>query len=539
MDKRIISAVIAAMPLTILAQTSFDAYQLSCFDLKGTARYMSMGGAFGALGGDLSTLNQNPGGIGVYRKSDIGITLDIDMQSTQSKSSLMNYKESQTKVSVNNVGYVGTSRTNSDIMPFFNWGFTYNRAATFNRRYSGADHMQASLSNYIAGCTTTDKWTTDELSGTESNYFSSYGAPWLSILGYNSYIINPTSPGSTNYNGLWGNGTTGENEIAVEETGYVDEYEINFGGNFADMVYWGIGVGITDIEYNRNSYYQEYLQNAQIPVQDADGEIVAGPPTPTSQEVGFGLANRSRITGTGYNFKVGVIVKPINELRLGLAVHTPTYYNLTQSTDGAIDYGFGYSEGDLKPGYTQSPVQTTNWKLRTPWRMIASAAVVLGPSAIISADYEYRPYQNMTTKFDNGQSIDAVNGDVKTDYKASNIIRVGAEYRFNDHISARLGYAYESSPTTSTVKNSETMVYTSTPNDTGTNPSYTLDNSTQYITCGLGYRYKGFYADAAYVHKSYSSDFHPFTASNYTETQQPMELNTKSNQIVLTLGFRF
>lgn len=545
MDKRILSALLAALPLTIMAQTSFDAYQLSRFDLKGTARYMSMGGAFGALGGDLSTLSQNPGGIGVYRKSDIGITLDIDIQNSQSKSSLMNYKENQTKVSVNNVGYVGSSRTNSEIMPFFNWGFTYSRAASFNRRYSGADRMQASLSNYIAGYTSAELWTTNDLSGSDDNYFNTYGAPWLSILAYNAYLINPTAPGSTNYNGLWGNGnygqtgTTGEYEIAVEETGYIDEYEINFGGNFADVVYWGIGVGITDIEYNRNSYYQEYLQNARIPVQNSDGEIVSGPPTPTSQEVGFGLDNRSRITGTGYNFKVGFIVKPINELRLGFAVHTPTYYNLTQSTDGIIDYGYGYSEGDMKPGYTASPVQTTNWKLRTPWRMMASAAVVLGPSAIISADYEYRPYQSASTKFDNGESITDINGDIKTDYESTNIIRVGAEYRFNNHLSARLGYAYESSPTTTTAKNSETVIYTSTPNDTGTNPSYTLDNSTQYITCGLGYRYKGFYADAAYVHKSYSSDFHPFTANSYTPTQQPMEINSKSNQIVLTVGFRF
>jgi len=539
MDKRIISALIAALPLSIMAQTSFDAYQLSRSDLKGTARFMSMGGAFGALGGDLSTLGQNPGGIGVYRKSDVGITLNIDMHSTQSNSSMMKYKENDTKVTVNNIGYVGSSRTKSEIMPYFNWGFTYGRVATFNRRYRGADYMQASLSNYIAGYTSAEQWESTALSGTEDNYFSAYGAPWLSILAYNSFMINPTIPGSTNYNGLWGNGTYGENEIEVNETGYVDEYEINFGGNFSDVVYWGIGFGITDIEYNRNSYYQEYLQNARIPVETSDGQVISGPTTETAQEVGFGLANRSRITGTGYNFKVGVIVRPINELRLGFAVHTPTYYNLTQSTDGIVDYGYGYGEGQLKPDYTASPIQTTNWKLRTPWRMIASAAAVIGPSAIISVDYEYRPYQNISTKFDNGESITDVNNDIKTDYQSSNIIRLGAEYRLNNHISLRAGYAYESTPTTSAVKNSETMVYTSSPNYTGTNPSYTLDNDTQYITCGLGYRYKGFYADAAYVHKSYSSDFHPFTASEYTDMQLPMELKTKSNQIVLTVGYKF
>lgn len=539
MKKRVITAILAALPVSLMAQTAIDAYQLSRYDMRGTARFMSMGGAFGALGGDLSTLGQNPGGIGVYRKSDIGITLDIDFQSAKTTSPYLSAKQNQTKAAVNNVGYIGAVRTNSELMPFFNWGFSYNRASSFNRRYHGMNNMNGSLSNYIAGYTSKEMWTPDELSGTESNYFDNYGAPWMSILAYNSYLINPTQAGASTYQGLWGNGTSGVNSFDVEETGYVDEYNINLGGNFSDVVYWGIGVGITDIEYNQNIYYEEFLQNAQIPVTDANGEIIAGSPTATSQEVGFGLESRKRITGTGFNFKAGVIVRPINELRLGFAVHTPTYYNLTQNNDGAIDYGYGYSDGDLKPGYSGTPIEGYSWKLRTPWRMIASAAVVLGPSAIISADYEYRPYQNMTTKFDNGDNVSDVNSDIKNYYKASNIIRIGAEYRLNNHISFRAGYAYESTPTGSEVKNDQLPVYTSGPYDTGTTPSYTLDNSTQYITCGLGYRYKNFYADAAYVNKSYKSEFHAFSPNEYTATPPATEIKSSSNNLVLTVGFKF
>lgn len=540
MNKRVLSAIIAALPLTMMAQTAIDAYQMSRYDLRGTARFMSMAGAFGALGGDISTLNQNPGGIGVYRKSDIGITLDIDIQSAKSKTSLMSYTHNQTKVDVNSVGYVGTSRTGSEIMPYFNWGFSYNRAASFNRRFRGADRMAGSLSNYIAGYTTAEQWTGSELEGTELNYFGNYGAPWLSILAFNSFMINPTTAGSTNYNGLWRDGvTTGENEFDVEETGYIDEYEINLGGNLADMVYWGIGFGITDIDYTQSVYYQEFLNNATIPTYNSNGDIVAGPPTALDQEVGFGLDSRKRITGNGFNFKAGLIVRPINELRLGLAVHTPTYYNLTQNNDGIVDYGYGYSDGDLKPNYTGSPINAVEWKLRTPWRLIASAATVIGGDAIVSLDYEYRPYQKMTTKFGNGDDVTDVNDDIKSYYKAANIIRLGAEYRLSNHVSVRAGYSYESTPTGSEVKNNELPVYTSGPNDTGTTPSYTLDNSTQYITCGLGYRYKGFYADAAYVNKSRKSDFHAFTPNGYTDIQPGAEIKSSSNNIVLTVGLKF
>ena len=106
MNKRVFSAIAALLPMAMMAQTAVDAYQMSRYDLRGTARFMSMGGAFGALGGDLSTLNQNPGGLGVYRKSDVGITLDIDIQKSTSNTPLMSYSQNQTKANVNNVGYV-------------------------------------------------------------------------------------------------------------------------------------------------------------------------------------------------------------------------------------------------------------------------------------------------------------------------------------------------------------------------------------------------------------------------------------------------
>ena len=541
MNKRILFALSAALALPVMAQTAIDAYQLSRYDLRGTARFMSMGGAFGALGGDLSTLNQNPGGIGVYRKSEIGFTLDIDMQSTQTKSTIDKIKESQTKVGVNNFGYVGSAYTGSDIMPFFNWGFSYGRVNSFNRRYRGSVDMNGSLSNYIAGFTTADGWDSGYLESSEANYWDRNHAPWLSLLAYNSFMINPVGGTTNQYNGLWKNGATyGVSDFDVEEKGFVDEYEINLGGNFNDIVYWGIGVGITDIDYQQAVYYEEYLNNACIPVIDQGGNVVAGQPQQTPGDVGFGLDSYKHINGTGVNVKAGLIVKPINELRLGFAVHSPTYYNLNQSNDGIVDYGYGYNTDPLKPGYTESPIESYSWKFRTPWRMMVSAAAVLGSSAIVSVDYEYRPYQNMVTKFADGDDCNDVNGDIKNYYKAANIIRLGAEYRVTPNFSVRAGYAYESTPTGAEVRNDEMMVYTSSPYDTGTTPSYTLDNSTQYITCGLGYRYKNFYADAAYVHKSRTSEIHPYTGSNgYTANPYTAEVKDNNNSIVLSLGFKF
>ena len=66
--KRIaIISIIMALPLAMMAQNAMDAYIVSSQQIKGTARYVSMGGAFTSLGGDPSSIVQNPAGIGVYR----------------------------------------------------------------------------------------------------------------------------------------------------------------------------------------------------------------------------------------------------------------------------------------------------------------------------------------------------------------------------------------------------------------------------------------------------------------------------------------
>ncbi len=528
----ITALLLLASTATVAAQTAIDAASLSQMELRGTARFMSMGGAFTALGGDMSTLNQNPGGIGMYRSSEITATLDINPQSVKAVTQNNSTSRSQTKVNCNNFGYIGAVYTGSDVMPYFNWGASYNRVNSFNRAYRGyIPQLNGSLSNYIAGYTSAEGWSSDYLTGgTNYNPYMDDYAPWMSILGYNSYIINPVGA-TSQYNGLWQDGTSGEGSFDVVENGYVDEYAIDFGGNVQNLLYWGIGFGITDIDFRSSVYYTEDMQGARIPADANGSQTVTG-------GGGFGLDSWKHVNGNGFNFKAGVILRPINELRFGLAIHTPTYYNLKQEGWAQIDYGYGtgiQGVAETNEGYTDY----FEWKLRTPWRLMAGVAGVIGGRGIVSLDYEYRPMDKMSVRDNDGYEYDDIIGDIKTYYKAVNIIRVGAEYRIDPQWSVRAGYSFQSSPTTTEVQNGQVVVYTSGPDDTETTPSYSLDKTTQYITCGLGYRYKNFYVDAAYVHKHRESTFHPFTPNVYTATPPASTLTDNNSQIVLTAGFKF
>lgn len=530
MNKTILTAFALAAPILLSAQSAPDAYMLSQNDIRGTARFMSMGGAFTALGGDLSTLSQNPAGIGVYRRSEIGATLDISPRSITARTSTNSLKTSSTPVSCNNFGYIGTVGLNG-AMRTFSWGATYNRVASFNRKYSAYDGATStSLSNYVADFTAGVPEQDMQFDGTRYNPYLNSDIDWLSILSYSAFMINPTGDG--NYRGLWQPGTEGDFYSAVRESGYVDEYAIDFGGNVSDVVMWGIGFGITDLQYNRTAYYDESLANARIAT--ATGRMVNG-------DAGFDISNYRAISGTGFNFKVGLIFKPVNELRIGVAFHTPTWYTL--SNRGYADVNYSYydpaSNQDRSNPLTGSDYTEDayyNFRLTSPWKFMVGVAGVIGSSAILSADYEYQAYNKMRvsyqSQFGDYISDDFVNGDIDQYYKAANIFRIGAEYRLTPSFSLRAGYNH----TTTTSK--PYMLDGGEVLTAGTDPSFTMDKAANAVSAGLGYRYKAFYADAAYVYRNKKSTYKPYT--NYGLVTTPKaELTEVTNSIVLSIGFKF
>lgn len=544
--KLLFVSMLLALPMLLNAQSAIDAFQFSQPDMKGTARFMSMGGAFGALGGDMTTLSYNPAGIGVYRSSEIGATVNFDIQHSSTESNGYKVTGNEFKFLLNNAGYIGSLKLNNDVMPFFNFGFTYNKSSSFNRVYGGhIGNIGNSMSNYIAGIANSNNLTVGDLT-TVDGYDpynpgpDDYNSPWLAILGYDSYLINPSNKdGKTEWNGIYGNGTTGDAEFINIEEGCVDEYNISFGGNFANIVYWGMDFGITNLRYHLTSLYSEQLTNAYV-----KNENHISP----NASADWSLANNYYVKGSGFNYKLGVIVRPINEFRFGIAFHTPTWYNMNEYFYGATTYK--YEGVDIRPGgaITNNGYDGYNdYRFSTPWRLIVSAATVLSNKLIVSADYEWTGYQgmNFSSHYENGYGygndmfMDTYyyeNKDIDDYYQSTNTFRIGAEYRVTPQFSVRAGYSNVSSPVKNNVKDGQTIVYTA-----GTRPSFTLDNSTNYVTFGLGYKYKKFYIDGAYVYKHRSSEWSAFTSDpsqgiNYTPIA---EVSSFDHQIVLSMGFKF
>lgn len=565
-----------SMPALVFSQSVTSAYSISQQDLRGTARYVSMGGAFGALGGDLTAITQNPGGIGIYRSNDIGFSLGLDMNGSKTESAGASSTDDMTRFGLNNVGAVFTLKMYNDVVPNLNLGFVYNKNASFNRRFKGyVPTLGTSMSNYIAGlCNAYGLNEADVSYGSGYDPYNppanSRTVPWLAVMGYYGFLTTPEgNPDNPRWYGQFGDGTKGSGYFTVNESGSINDFNIVLGGNVNNKVYVGMNFDITSLDYRISSMWGEALQNAYV--SNPNKNYAVG-----QYDASWALYDNYRLSGTGFKFNMGVIIKPVQELRLGFAFHTPTFYNLNETFyDAHLDYNYPfkteYTSEWANDGYSAS--NSVNFS--TPWRIIASAAGVIGNNLIISADYEWAGYKTMRYSdadiynyydpwydWDNpwndwgwggywAQSkSDSRSGEphqiyqtpneyansvIKQVYKNTSTIRLGAEFRVLSNLSIRAGYVHSASPVTTKAKNTQVEVP-----GTGVMTNYTLDDDTNYITCGLGFKAGGFYADIAYVYKHQTAEYYPYSADTYdalNATKSKLTIN--NNSLTLSLGYKF
>ena len=531
MKKTTIITILLALPLAIMAQNAMDAYTISSSQIRGTSRYVSMGGAFTALGGDPSSIVQNPAGIGVYRSSEVSATLGGQWMSNASP----NAETAKTGTfTFDNISLVTTFFTGkSSGLVNFNLGVTYNRNQSYKRRYNGATpQLGASFTNYLEtvtqGIPSTDLVVTKD----KDSYYQT-SSPWLSILGYQSYLISPIYDGASTYYGLFTPGkTTGSSYTTIYEDGRNDEYTINFGGNVNDRFYFGVALGIRDFSILREVYYTEQLFNTDglyVGENNVGGNI-------TSSDYQYYTFYNMR--GIGFNGKFGVIARLTDYLRVGATIHTPTFFTIDQTMDASIDNKFVINGINTIESFQITPAVATNTiKIRTPWNFQVGASYIAGKKAILSADYQYTAYNNIKMSERNGDSYPIENAFYKANFKPGHTIKVGVEYRATTALSLRAGYSLQLTPIKAELKEVNTEVPTA-----GMQTAYMLPGNTSYYSCGAGYKFKTCYIDIAYQHYAQKTDifsYSPIFTEDVSLIPSSSEVKTKQNSITATFGLKF
>lgn len=120
-----------------MAQTAYDAVRYAGDELNGTARFVGMGGAMGALGADISTIGTNPAGIGLFRGHDLSTSFGMNSTKTESDfgGSMMNDKRN--KASFDQIGFVYSTKIgNRTTLRYLNFGFNYHKSRNFNKLFA-------------------------------------------------------------------------------------------------------------------------------------------------------------------------------------------------------------------------------------------------------------------------------------------------------------------------------------------------------------------------------------------------------------------
>ncbi|MDD4970026.1 MAG: outer membrane protein transport protein [Paludibacter sp.] len=517
MKKIIIALTVILNCLLIEAQTEFDALKLSQTDITGTARYMGMAGAFGALGGDASAIKDNPAGLGIYRSSELTGTLNVMMQKGNSTWNGVKSMDDMYKIGFNNFSYVLATPTwrkenGSSGLLSSNFSFGYNRLANFNRTLNiKSGSAASSMTDYMAYLT--DNFTTNDLTYT-SNYepFDNVRIPWLSVLAFEGKLMNETViDGVSKWKSALGNSGSVTPSYLVNEKGYVDQYSLGWAGNFNNSFFLGTTLNFRSLNYTSISSYSElFSENRGM----------------------MNLRDSIYSSGTGFNLNVGAIYSITDNIRLGLSVHTPTVYSISDNYYSKLFYEDYTNKTN---GYTGTPGGTNSFQLQGPMQLNLSAAYIVGTKGLVSVEYDYDNNTAIRLKDANGSSQSYIdeNQGMSQMLRNVNTIKIGGEYRLTDNFAFRAGFAHSSN---ATAPNAAKLVQSYT---IRTDTEFYRNNSTNYLSAGFGYREANWFIDCAYMNKMLDESFYPYNSNKLDIAVNPAKVSSNTNNIVVTLGLKF
>ena len=486
MKKISILSIFVLLTAWASAQNQEDALRYSQSFLQGTARTSSMGNAFGALGGNFTAISINPAGIGVYRTSEFMVTGGFDHNISESSFVDHKYEDFEYDFNFNNIGIVGTFKTGAKSgWISTNIGFGYNRINSFE--------MNTLVKNPNASGSIVDSW------ANEANAYGSEALPFLSGMAYSAGLLIHDTINNMYVSDFTGTDYGHNQSLSITTSGYVGEYTFSGGANYDNLLYLGGSFSVNTLRYKEKRIFKESDPDNLIGVFNA-----------------LNYTETLETRGTGFNFKVGAIVKPIQWLRLGGAIHFPTFYDLDDEYSDVIDADLDL---DGESFDNQRSSGEFDYELVTPFKAIASAAFVIQKMAILSLDYEFVDYTKARLR-DGGKGsyyydFEYENQNIQDIYTATQNVRAGLEMRFGA-LSLRGGYAFFGSPYSSGQLNEDANYST--------------------ISGGFGINSNQYYIDFALSHITNTSKY---VLYHYGDDSPSADLDIAKNQASVTVGFRF
>ncbi len=501
MRKIIILLAATLMSGAALAQNAYDAANFAGSDLNGTARYVGMGGALSALGGEITTMGTNPAATGLFRKSEVAFTVSSIF--TDEKGQL---SHDATRASIDQLGVIlslDQENQSSRGLQYINFGVNYTKKRNHLGNFvTDINHLSgmfsqtfqmADLANYAYDA---DSW----------GMLADMAAPAYDDAGNLSkdgVIVDYYDNQTGDFLGY--DGVAAQSALYKSATfGSTSQADFNLSFNISNQFFWGFSFGVYDVNYTRESYYYE---------MGVDGGY-------------YDLSNWYETSGEGYDLKFGFLCRPVENspFRFGLTVHTPTWYRM-EDVNGATLY---YKDTHVD---TQS-TDPYEYDYRTPWKFGASLGYTVDNYLAIGAEYELQDFSTChyeSRDMDNDLYFATMNQNIEDFLQVQHTLKLGLEFKPADNFAVRCGYNYVSSPIKESSYNN--FAYDSPFTET----AFTNWKGLNRYTLGVGYRFQGGYFDLAYQYQKQKGDFYAFDEIDL----KPTEISNNRSQVMATIGFRW
>jgi hypothetical protein len=389
-----------------------------------------------------------------------------------------------------------------------------------NLRFQGANNQSSWSEQYV------EQLSRDRASvvQAEQNYILG------SSLAFWTFLVDTLSDGAGNVTGyqslvpLSSTGSQFINQVnQVETRGGEHEIALAFASNHDDKLYLGASVNFPIYNFQRDQVYRE---------EDASTDI-------NNDFAYFEYTESMSTKGFGVNAKLGLIFKPVEKIRLGLAFHTPTVAGMTDTYSATIVANTeNYTVFSQPLSKTSQELINENasngsgnpdrgvyeYNLTTPYRFIGSASYVINEvrdvkkqRGFITGDIEYVNHRGVRyNEIEEGDAAyyNSLNEAIKERYKATFNFKLGGELKF-EKVMARAGFASYGNPYASV---------------TGLKTKRTL------LSGGLGYRHHGMFVDLTYVHAFIGDVNIPYFLED--KPNPIADGDNSRGTVMLTVGFK-
>lgn len=460
--------------------------------VEGNARYMGTAGAMGAIGANLSAILVNPAGSMLYTAGEMELTTEMSVYNSSSLYLDNSVNATNSDLKVSELGFViNVFEDDESPLSRCNFGFIYSKNNSFNKKVS------------FYGVNNTSSITEDMLAELDNGYSTAD----YSELGWNTYAVDVNDSGwyvtpfnSFDEDGNWETSFGEDQYKTISVSGAKKEYAFNWGMEFHEKILFGFNFSVDQLQYDCTKSHVEIVNNT--PYYDLNK---------LEYLVDYGL------NGIGYSASLGILIKPIDRLRIGGALHTPTTYSFTSTKTSSMETNFDSPDENGYYSYYDSYTEEYTYKYVTPTKAVFNIAYIYKNIGFLDIDYERIDYGSISIDSKDVDEFVELNSEIGTDLAVANNFKIGGELRYGA-VSFRAGYAmYE-------------------------NPYAKADDFDFYKTSiagGIGFRGDRTYLDIAYVYTNTKESISDVMYTDYYGSEVTGEYDENRTKLAVTLGVKF